>query len=307
MSKNFYIIFLFLLFNVNINSNQYFPQSSQKNLIQKGSLICKDNFITDSLLISPSKNLITEKANFNEIKINQLKTEEIEIDTLETNLIIPNNKENTLVLNGEIFVTGQVSFDNSEEVDYNSILKQKKEEELNDKLKGVLEQSFIQIENKNNKINQFNEIHIGDNMFDFLNRFINLFIVKKNKRIEFEEKIKIRINENNLRNKDYIMISFSLKKLEIFDIATFYIKNNNNEYLWVSESKETFNEKFKCDEYNTDSYNFMIPIEKNSIKNYYLNLIFGIKFDKEEYINDLRECNNNNDLIHFDNLEIFLK
>jgi len=307
MSKNFYIIFLFLLFNVNINSNQYFPQSSQKNLIQKGSLICKDNFITDSLLISPSKNLITEKANFNEIKINQLKTEEIEIDTLETNLIIPNNKENTLVLNGEIFVTGQVSFDNSEEVDYNSILKQKKEEELNDKLKGVLEQSFIQIENKNNKINQFNEIHIGDNMFDFLNRFINLFIVKKNKRIEFEEKIKIRINENNLRNKDYIMISFSLKKLEIFDIATFYIKNNNNEYLWVSESKETFNEKFKCDEYNTDSYNLMIPIEKNSIKNYYLNLIFGIKFDKEEYINDLRECNNNNDLIHFDNLEIFLK
>ena len=306
MSKNFFIIFLFLLFNININSNEYFPQSSQKNLIQKGSLICKDNFITDSLEISPSKNLITQKANLNEININKLKTEEIEINTLETNLIIPNNKENTLVLNGEIFVTGQVSFDNSE-IDYNSILKEKKEEEFNEKLKGVLNQSFIQIENKQNKIKQFDEILIDDEIFDDLNKKINFFVVGKNKRIEFNENIEILFDENELKNKDYFMISFSLKRLEIFDIATFYIKNNNNEYLWVSQSKENFNEKINCDEFNIDSYNFMIPIEKKLIKNYNLNLIFGIKIDKEEFINDLRECNNNNNLIHFDNLEVFLK
>ena len=304
MSKKFFITFLFLLFNINIKSSNYFPQSSQKNLIQKGSLICKDNFITDSLLISPSKNLITSKANFNEININQLKTEEIEINTLETNLIIPNNKENTLILNGEIFVTGQVSFDNSEEIDYNSILKEKKEEELNEKLKGVLEQSFIQIENKENK---FFEIKVEDEIFYDLNEKINLFVIEKNKRIEFNENIKINLNMNEIKNKEYFMISFSLKKLEIFDIATFFIKNNNNEYLWVSQSKENFNEKINCNEFNIDSYNFMIPIEKKLIKNYNLNLIFGIKIDKEEFINDLRECNNNNNLIHFDNLEVFLK
>ena len=86
MSKIFFIAFLFLLFNIIIKSNNYFPQSSQKNLIQKGSLICKDNFITDSLEISPSKNLITQKANLNEININKLKTEEIEIFYIRSRL-----------------------------------------------------------------------------------------------------------------------------------------------------------------------------------------------------------------------------
>ena len=209
-----------------------------------------------------------------------------------------------VLLIGWLSGDGQVSFDNSEEIDYNSILKEKKEEELNEKLKGVLEQSFIQIENKENK---FFEIKVEDEIFYDLNEKINLFVIEKNKRIEFNENIKINLNMNEIKNKEYFMISFSLKKLEIFDIATFFIKNNNNEYLWVSQSKENYNEKINCDEYNIDNINFMIPIDKKILKNNNLELSFGIKIDKNEIINDLRECNNNNNLIHFDNLEVFLK
>jgi len=316
MSNKKIFFILFLLNFINIFSFEYFPSSSLKNIIQKGSLICKKNFISDSLFISQSKSLITEKANFNEIHINQLKTEEIEINSLETNLIIPNNKENTLILNGEIFVTGQISFDNSE-IDYNSILKEKKEE--NDK-KIFLEQNFIQIENENEienkeknennnkkKEKNFKQINIENNLFENLNENLNKFIIEKNKRIEFNENLNIKINKKKLKNKNYLMLSFSLKKLEIFDIATFYIKNQLNEFFWVSESKENNNNKIDCNEFNFDNFNILIPINNKNIKNDELNLIFGVKMDRNEIINELRECNNNNDLINFDNLEIFLK
>jgi hypothetical protein len=121
MSK--YIIF-FICFSPLIFS-LYFPESNSTNIKQKGKFVCTGNLISDSLTMTEEKDILTFDASFGYLNISELNTRKTSTETLQTNLIIPNNEEKTVYLNGILKINGGVTYESESDDNVNLINNQK--------------------------------------------------------------------------------------------------------------------------------------------------------------------------------------
>ena len=297
MSK--YFIF-FICFSPLILS-LYFPESKSKNIKQQGKFICTGNLISDSLTMEKENDILTLDASFGNLNISKLNTRKTSAETLKTNLIIPNNEEKTVYLNGILKINGGVTYESESDDNVNLINNQK----------GF---SFIQMTNFYvNEIKQWRAINIDNNLKDINDKLNNEILSEgdNDDKIEFKkvfnfdnffdqlEKIEIELNFNYIEK---IISNNQVTYIKIKD--EYYWINNHN--LEDTQSDER-NKLIQCSTKSTDHISIHINFSLKKEKK--LEITFGTKItDKKLLKEKIKYCNKKmGNIISFSDLEILVR
>ena len=297
MSK--YFIF-FICFSPLILS-LYFPESKSKNIKQQGKFICTGNLISDSLTMKEKNDILTLDASFGNLNISKLNTRKTSAETLQTNLIIPDNEEKTVYLNGILKINGGVTYESENN----------ENENLMNNQKGF---SFIQMTNFFvNEVKQWRAINIDNNLNE-INDKLNNEILSENSNSDTIEFKKVFYFDNFIEQLEKIEIELNFNYIEkiISNNQVTYIKIKD-EYYWINNHNleetqiDERNKLIQCSTKSTD--HISIHINFSLIKEKKLEITFGTKItDKKLLKEKIKYCNKKmGNIISFSDLEILVR
>lgn len=281
------IFVLFLISNLSfcISRDSF---SRPRGVTQNGKLICVGDIQSESVGVTVGNDLVTEHAKFDSMDIDQIIATKASTSLLTTPLIIADNELNTIYINAQLKVKGEISYE---------------------KKQAKSASSFIEIDNLViNNVKQFHSVKLENDDINDLNIKLNSFLVNDNNNLILEENFALKVlnKENNIKHyKIEMNFSFNSTLWKKGDIA--YIKINKDLY-WMDNHEWEDNNETDNDKWQTPIN--MVISQKLVDNKGTINMVFGIKTTKENKIKKLQFTNKDSktsSIISFDNINVLVK
>ena len=281
----FLILFLISYLSFCVSRDSF---SRPVGVTQNGKLICVGDIQSESVGVTVGNDLVTEHAEFDSMDIDQITATKASTSLLTTPLIIADNELNTLYINAQLKVKGEISYE---------------------KKQTQTASSFIEIDNLViNNIKQFHSVKFESDDINVLNIKLNSFLVKDKNNLILEENFALKVlnREKNIKHyKIEMNFSFNSGLWKKGDIA--YIKINKDLY-WMDNHVWEDNNETDDDKWQTP-INIVIPSKFIDNKGT-INMVVGIKTTKENKLKKSKFINKHSKLssiISFDNINLLDK
>lgn len=256
---SFFILFLF--------SVSFAKDQRPVGITQNGKMTTSGDINCKSVTITKGSDLITEHASFGSMNINAISSKTTSAQTLSTNIIAANNELDTVYINAEFKVKGEIKYETKS--------------------------SFIEV----NEVKQFTNVNfIEEEKIDDINKKINLFLNEGNSNEIFFDYV-IKVDKEAMHYKITMVFMFNSKKWNKGDKA--YIKIGDDLYWMDNHIWE--------EEDNDDENMWQSPISMilpgRFVKDGKINMKIGIRTTKE----NRNKRKNNNDCIRFNNIDVLVK
>ena len=262
-SKTLSIFLLFLI------SFSFEKDARPVGITQNGKMTTTGDIKSNGVRITKGSDLITEQASFDSMDINAISSKTTSSQQLSTNLIAANNELDTVYINAQLKIKGEVTYEKKS--------------------------SFIEM----NDIKQFTSVHFIENeSINNVNKKINLFLIEGESREKsFDYIINVDSNKSVNHYKITMVFMFNSKNWSKGDKA--FIKIGEDLY-WMDS--HVWEEEDSDDDNMWQSPISMI-VPGRFAKEGHIHMKIGVRTTKE----NRNTRNRNKDSIRFNNIDVLVK
>ena len=264
MSSKTLSIFILFLF-----SFSFAKDARPVGITQNGKMTTTGDIKCNSVRITKGSDLISEQDSFDSMDINAISSKTTSTQKISTNLIAANNELDTVYINAQLKIKGEVTYEKKT--------------------------SFIEM----NEVKQFTSVHFIENeSINTVNKKINSFLLDgESREMTFDYKINVDSNKSVNHYKITMVFMFNSKNWSKGDKA--FIKIGNDLY-WMDN--HIWEEEDSDDDNMWQSPISMI-VPGRFVKDGQIHMKIGVRTTKE----NRNARNHNKDSIRFNNIDVLVK